>query len=218
MIMLLAGVLDVPLRERNALLLAAGFAPMYRESALDAAELAPVRAAVDAILRKHEPYPAVVLDRRWDIVRSNGAADALFGFLLGDKAPAGPPNVLRLMFDERALKPCVTNWTAVAESLVTRVRREAAFGVPDPECAALLEEVLAYPGVPKDLRKRNLEAPLLPVIPVSFEKGGKRFDFFSAVTMLGTPQDVTAQELRIESFFPANEETERTVAVGSGAF
>ena len=223
MVMLLASVLDVPLRERNMLLLAAGFAPIYRESNLEAAELAPVRAALEAILRQQEPYPAVVLDRHWDIVRTNTAATAFFSFLL-DPGPAagrgsapssaGPPpsarrpNVLRLIFDERALKPWVANWPSVAEALITRVRREAVGGVEDAETIALVEEVLAYPGVPKSLRKPNLETPLLPVVPVSFAKGGKTFAFFSAVTTLGTPQDITVQELRIESFFPANAATE----------
>jgi hypothetical protein len=206
MVMLLATVLDVPLRERNLLLLAAGFAPLYRETKLDAHELEPVRAALDAILRQQEPYPAVVMNRRWDILRTNDAAREFFGFLLGPRVPASA-NVLRLMFDPNGVRPYVRNWEAVAEALVERVRREAVGGVRDPGAASLLEEVLAFPDVPRRLRKPQLETPLVPVVSIAFSKDGEDFNFFSAVTTLGTPQDITVQETRIESFFPADAET-----------
>jgi transcriptional regulator with XRE-family HTH domain len=203
MVVLLATVLDVPLRERNALLLAAGFAPMYSEASLNAPELAPVRAALDAILRQQEPFPAVVMNRHWDILDTNGAAKRFFGFLLGERAH-GPANVLRLLFDPQLVRPFVSNWDAVAESLVQRVHREAVGGVPDAITTELLREILSYPGVPRRLARPNLAQPLLPVLPVRFRKDGQEFDFFSTVTTLGTPQDVTLQEVRIECFFPAN--------------
>lgn len=203
MVLLLAGVLDVPLRERNALLLAAGFAPVYSAAALDAPGLAAVRAALDAILRKQEPHPAVVMDRHWNLVDSNQAARRFFGFLLGKDGPPGPPNVLRLMFHPRGLRPHVSNWEEVAEALLQRVQREAVGRVQDEPTARLLDEILAYPGVPRQLRRPSLQAPLLPMVPVRFAKKGKTFAFFSTVTTLGTAQDVTLQELRIECFFPA---------------
>lgn len=209
MVLHLAATLDVPLRERNALLLAAGFAPLYRAAALDTPEVAPVREALDAILRQQEPFPAVVLDRHWDILGSNGAAARFFGFLLGDAEVEEPANVLRLMFSPRGLRPCVTNWEAAAEALVRRVHREAVGGLPDERTAALLAEVLAYPGVPARWRTPSLETPLLPVVPVTFAKAGRTFSYFSAVTTLGTPQDVLLQELRIESFFPLDAATRR---------
>ncbi len=212
MVLQLAGALDVPLRERNALLLAAGYAPMYRESNLDAPELAPARAALDAILRQQEPFPAVVMNRYWDILTSNGAASRFFGFLL-DPAPAsGPANVLRMMFDPEGLRPYVVNWEAAAEALIRRVHREAVGGAPDGPTIALLDELLAYPDVPRSWRKPNPETPLLPVIPVTFRKGSRTFAYFSTVTTLGTAQDVTLQELRIECFFPLDGETERQAA------
>jgi transcriptional regulator with XRE-family HTH domain len=207
MVLLLATVLDVPLRERNALLLAAGFAPIYREASMDGPELGPVRAALDAILRQQEPYPAVVMNRRWDITSSNDAARRFFGFLLGRPA-GGPGNVLRMMFDPAALRPHVVNWESVAATLVQRAQREAVGGVADPEIDALLEEIFACPDVPRRLRSAAAETPLLPIIPVQFEKEGKAFHFFSTVTMLGTPQDITVQEIRIECFFPADRRTE----------
>ena len=208
MVLVLATALDVPLRERNALLLAAGFAPAYREAGLDSPEVAPVRRALDAILKQHEPFPAVVLNRHWDVQQTNDGGSRFFSLLLGDRAPQGTPNVLRLMFDPTGLRPYVTNWEAVAETLVRRAHREAVGGVPDPTMAKLLAEVLAYPDVPPRLHAQDFGAPLLPVVPVCFAKGGTTFDFFSTITTLGTPQDVTLQELRIECFFPANPATE----------
>ncbi len=218
MVMLLSSVLDVPLRERNAMLLAAGFAPMYAESRLDAPELDAVQRALLAILRQQEPYPAVVMNRHWDLVQANEAARRFFGLLLGDRDEGRPANVVCLMFDPSGLRPYVDNWEHVAEALLQRVHREAVGGVPDAGTDALLAEVLAYPGVPKHLRRMNLTAPSVPVIPIRFRKGSHAFDYFSAVTTLGTPQDVTLQELRIEAFFPADATTEaRARALRDGA-
>ena len=171
-----------------------------------------MRTALDAILAKHEPYPAVVMNRRWDILTTNSGAARFFGFLLGDQPLPSPANVVRLMFDLGGLRPYVTNWESVAEALVRRVHREAVGGVRDETTTRLLEEVLAYPGVPARWARPDPESALVPVIPVSFEKNERRFSFFSAVTTLGTPQDVTLQELRTECFFPLDAETEREVA------
>ena len=176
---------------------------------MDEPELAAVRAALDAILRQQEPFPAVVMNRRWDLLRTNEAATRFFAFLLGDRSLPGPPNVLRLMFHPEAVRPFVANWEAVAEALVRRVQREAVGGVQDEGTRALLEEILAYPGVPRSWRTASLGTPLLPVVPVSFRKGERQYDFFSTVTTLGTPQDITVQETRIECFFPADDQTDR---------
>jgi hypothetical protein len=207
MVLKLADVLEVPLRERNTLLLAAGFAPIYRESTLAAPELAAVRGALDAILAQQEPFPAVVMNRDWDIQRTNRAADRFFAFLLDDRTDSvpGPANVLRMMFHPHGVRPFVANWPEVAEALVRRVHREAVGGVTDEAAQRILAEVLEYAGVPEPATTG--EPPLLPIVPVRFAKDGRRFDFFSTVTTLGTPQDVTAQELRIECFFPADEQT-----------
>ena len=209
MVLLLADTLAIPLRERNALLLAAGFAPMFCESALDDRELAPVRAAIHAILKQQEPYPAVVMNRHWDIVETNRAASRFFGLLLGDRTPPGAGNVLRLMFHPEGLRPVVENWEEVAHALVRRVHREAIGGALDEAGRQLLSEILAYPGVPARWRSAGVDlgTPLVPVVPVSFRHGGRVLHFFSAVTVLGTPQDVTLQELRIECFFPLDEAT-----------
>ena len=209
MVLLLASVLDLPLRERNTLLLAAGYAPIYLDTKLEGPELAAVRGALDAILRQQEPFPAVVMNRHWNILRTNDAAGRFFGFLLGERAATAPSNVLRLMFDPGAVRPFVANWEAVAAALIQRVRRECIGGIADARTKALLAELLAYPGVPRSLHQASPSTPMAPVVPVSFVKGGARFDFFSTVTTLGTPQDVAVQEIRIECFFPADPATER---------
>src|SRR5262245_3037877 len=115
MVLLLASALDVPLRERNALLLAAGFAPLYSERGLDAPEFAAVRGALDAILHQQEPFPAVVMNRHWDLVTTNRAAPRFFGFLQGTQPAAQRPNVLRMMLGPTGLRPYVANWDAVAQ-------------------------------------------------------------------------------------------------------
>src|SRR5262245_35281149 len=148
------------------------------------------------------------MNRHWDIVHANEAAERFFGFLLGRRATTEPANVVRLMFDPNGLRPHVSNWEAVAEALLQRVHREAVGGVTDAATAKLLAEVLAYPGVPRRLSVLNLAAPSVPVIPVCFRKGDQAFNYFSTVTTLGTPQDITLQELRIECFFPADTPTE----------
>ena len=208
MVLLLATALDVPLRERNALLLAAGFAPVYNETNIDAPELGPVRLALDAILRQQEPFPAVVMNRRWDILAPNDAARRFFTMLLGAERAAKPANLVRMMFDPEGVRPFVVNWESTAEALIQRMHRESVGGVRDDATSALIEEVLAYPDVPRRWRKPNVETPLLPVLPVSFSKDGKTFNYFSAVTTLGTPLDVTLQEVRVESLFPVDKNTE----------
>ena len=208
MVMLLSSVLDVPLRERNALLLAAGYAPIYTEAKLDSPQLGAVESALLAILRQQEPFPAVVMNRYWDITRANAGATRFFGLLLGDREVSDPPNVVRLMFDPAGLRPYVTNWEQVAETLLSRVHREAVGGVADAKTTELLAEALAYPNVPKRLRRLDLATPSVPVISMRFRKGDHAFNYFSTVTTLGTPQDVTLQEMRIECFFPADAATE----------
>jgi transcriptional regulator with XRE-family HTH domain len=209
MVLKLAEVLDVPLRDRNSLLLAAGFAPVYQESALDVPQLAAIRGALDAILAHQEPYPALVMDRDWNIQHVNAAATRFSAFLQAghDTSAPGPANVLRRMFHPDGVRRYVRNWPEVCEALVRRVRREAIGGVTDERAQSILQEVLAYPGVPASLRNLDVTVPTLPVVPIRYARDGRRFDYFSTVTTLGTAQDITLQELRIECFFPADDAT-----------
>jgi transcriptional regulator with XRE-family HTH domain len=212
MVLVLASALDIPLRERNGMLAAAGFAAVYAESEGASPSWAPVRRAIDAILQRQEPCPAVVMNRQWDVVRSNEAATRFFGWLLG--AVDEPPNVLRMMFHPERLRPWVANWDEVAPALIRRVHREALAGVLDEPTRALLAEILTW--VPPRWRMLDPDAPLSPLVPVHFRKDGVSLRFFSTVTTLGTPQDITLQELRIECFFPEDEQTEARMASLAG--
>ena len=205
MVLTLARALDVPLRERNQMLLAAGYAPLYRETGLDAAGLAQVRTALDRMLAHHEPFPAVVMDRHWNVMMANDPAAAMFASLLDGEAAGDPPNVVRLMFGP--LRARVANWEQTGEALIQRVHREAVGGIPDPETVRLLEDVLALPGVPARWRTPDFSSGTLPVLPVEFERADVRVSYFSMVTTVGTPQDITLQEIRVEAFFPADERT-----------
>jgi transcriptional regulator with XRE-family HTH domain len=207
MVLRLAQTLEVPFRERNDLLVAAGYAQAYRETGLSAPELAHARQAIELILQHQEPFPAVVMDRYWNLIHTNQAATRFFGLLLEGSVPPTPPNVVRLMFHPQGLRPWVTNWETVAQALIQRVHREAVGGVPDETTNRLLAEVSDYAGVPKRWTQLPAAAVMLPLIPIQFRKGPLALDFFSTVTTLGTPCDITLQEIRIECFFPANEAT-----------
>jgi transcriptional regulator with XRE-family HTH domain len=210
MVLLLARALDMPLRDRNALLTAAGYAPMYRETPLEAPAMAQVRRALDFILRQQEPYPALVLDRYWNVLAVNdGSARVQAAFLDAARVAAlGEPNAMRLMFHPDAFRPYIVNWDATAASLIQWLHRDVATGFGGAETRRLLEELLAYPDVPRQWRTLDLDASLAPFLPIHFRKGELDLSYFTTLTTLGTPHDVTAQELRIESFFPADEATE----------
>lgn len=205
MVLTLAAALDVPLRERNDLLLAAGYAPMYRETGLTDPDMAQARLALDRILLQQEPFPAVVMDRHWNILLTNDAAARFFGLFLDLAAEPSPANVLELMFGK--LRPFVSNWESVAEALIQRVHREAVGGTPDAQTTLLLQKLLAFPGVPPRWAQPDLMGVRMPFLPVDFRKDDLAMRFFSAVTTLGTPQDITLQEIRIECFFPADAAT-----------
>jgi transcriptional regulator with XRE-family HTH domain len=199
-----ANALDIPLRDRNALLLAAGYAPMYAEPAWDAAEMRVVHRALERMLRQHEPYPALVLDRHWNVLMTNDAAPKFFsGFVDLGRHPK-PRNLLRLMFDPQALRPFVANWDEVAASLFQRIHREAVGGVIDEATRALIEELLALPGVSADWRAAEASATS-PVVPIRFVRDGHETSWFSIVSTVGTPQTLAAQELRVECMFPVDE-------------
>jgi len=202
----LADALDVPLRERNLLLAAAGFAPMYPETALSAAELTQLRAALSRLLEHQEPYPAVVLDRQWNVVQTNRAAPRLFAHFIDLDSIPQPRNLLRTMFDPAGLRPWIANWDVVAHGLVQRVFREAVGGIPDDRTMALLHDLQAYP--PATSGASLATDPGLPVHPVIFKKGDLELSFFSMIMSVGAPLDITAQELRVEAFFPTDAATE----------
>jgi len=200
----LAEALDMPLRERNALLLAAGFAPEYTETGLDAPELASVRRAIEFITEHQNPYPAFVLNRRWDILMANQGARHVGNFLLG-RIPH--LNMVRQFLDPDDMRRVVVNWEEVAGDLIRHLHDEVAAAPSDAKARALLDEVLRYPGVPARWRERALHDAPPPVLTVVFRKDDTELRFFSTITRFGTPRDVTIDDLRIECSFPADEAT-----------
>jgi transcriptional regulator with XRE-family HTH domain len=202
LVALLAGVLDLPMRDRNALLVVAGYAPGYRETPLSDPQMALMRRAIDCILGQHEPYPAFVVNRHWDVVMASQGLARVFGWLRDGAQPHG--NIMRQVFDPADMRPFVENWEEVAGDLIRHLLHEAA---TDTASRALLDEILAYPDVPARWERRELGAAPLPVMTVTFRKAEQRLTFFSTLTTFGTSRDITLEELRVECMFPADDET-----------
>ena len=209
MILMLARVLDVPLRDRNDLLMAAGYAAMYRATDLDSPALDQARRALDFMLRQQEPYPAIVVDRCWTILKANqGAARLVETFADPGAANDWGGNAMRLMFHPRGLRPHIVNWEAMAAALIQWLHRDVLSGLGGVETRSLLSELLSYPGVPARWRTLDLEVSTAPFLAIEFAKGDLELRYFSTLTSLGTPHDITLQELRVEAFFPADTATE----------
>ncbi len=210
LVVLLADVLDVPLRDRNELLVTAGYAPLYRETSLDAPAMTQLHRALDFILQQQEPYPTLVLDRHWNVLKVNDGTARIQQHFLDPVAVAalGPPNAMRVMFHPQAFRPYIVNWQATAASLIQWLHRDAINGFSDAETRGLLEEMLSYPDTPRQWRTRDLNASPVPFLPIHFRKHELDLQFFTTLTSLGTPYDITLQELRIESFFPADDATQ----------
>jgi transcriptional regulator with XRE-family HTH domain len=219
MLLDLAQALDVPLRERNELLMAAGYAPLYSGQALDAPLMNSISRALQRMLLQHEPFPAIVMDRHWNVLMTNDAAPRLFGCYIDMAARPAPRNLLHLMFDPAGMRPFVANWPATARGLLGRVHREALGRVIDKGTKALLAELSQYPGVKPEWRAPS-PGDAMPMIPLTFVKDGVTLNYFSMITTVGTPQTVTAEELRLECMFPADDATEsrhsRFVEANSG--
>ena len=211
MILKLAAVLDIPLRQQNKLLTTAGFAPIYSEFDLDAPEVAAIRRALDCMLRQHEPYPAFVIDRYWNQLLVNQGAMRLMGWLADGAAaePSEPINMVRLLFEPGGIRPYVSNWDAVVKQLLYRVQRESLAEGAESHSQALLEELLAVPEIAALWQASPIEESWdLPLLTIDFVRDDVRLSFFSTLTTLGTPHDITLQELRLECMFPADEATE----------
>lgn len=207
MLLDLAQALDIPLRERNALMAAAGYAPIYDGGALDGTAMSSIGKALRRMLHQHEPFPAVVMDRYWNVQLTNEAAPRFFNCFVDMAARRGRRNLLHLIFDPAGLRPFIANWPEAIRGLLARVHREALGRVIDAKTKSLLEELSRYPGVDPHWRA-PMPADALPMIPLAFAKGGVTLNYFSMVTTVGTPQALAAEELRIECLFPADEPTE----------
>jgi transcriptional regulator with XRE-family HTH domain len=200
-----AGVLDVPLAERNELLRLAGFAPMYGRRSIDDTDMDAVRHAIAHLLDHHDPFPAVAVDAHWDVLQINRSAQALLGALVDVPALVaergrGPvPNVMHLTFHPRGLSRSVENWGVVGPHLFARLRQETW---SQPELAELAGEV--QPWVPPADPAAERGTTLSPVLETRFLVDGERIDLFTTITTFGTAQDVLAAGIRVEHFFPAD--------------
>jgi transcriptional regulator with XRE-family HTH domain len=200
----LAEHLDVPLRGRNDLLVAAGFAPLYSQTELTDPVMQQVNHALDLVLAHQEPFPAFVVDRGWDLVRANEGALVL----LEGVDPALMPNIMRLTLHPDGLAPRVLDFEVLAGHLVSRLRRQVAL-TGDDVLAELVEELVTYPRVPAQEPWTDHPGVVLPV-RIRSSKG--ELSFFTTAATFGTASDVTLSELTVECFFPADDATRRALA------
>ncbi len=214
MVMRLAGELEVPLRERNRLLLAAGYAPAYGERSLEGPEMTPVREALDRFLRAHEPYPALVVDRHHNLLAANDALEVL----LDGVAPhllQPPANVLRVALHPEGIAPRTLNLGDWSSHLLRRLRREAQ-ATGDAVLFELYDELIAYPGVEATKAAAEIE-PGDIILPLRIREGESELAFFSTLSTFGTAADITLAELSIEAFYPANASTAARLLEDVGA-
>jgi transcriptional regulator with XRE-family HTH domain len=208
MILQLSETLDVPLRDRNDWLTAAGFAPLFRTRALEDPQMIQVMSAVRMILAAHEPFPAVAMDRAWNVRMSNRPFDVL-GEMLGEdlweRVGGGPRNLMRLFFHPEGIRPLVTNWAAVGPLIWRRAQREAEM-LGGQEMKAVLADLAPHQDA--EVLWSAADTALVPVLPFNMKVGDQAISMFAIIATLGTAQDVTADELRIETLFPADPQSE----------
>ena len=209
-LMEISRALDIPLRDRNVLLLAAGYAPIYSEGAWNGSEMKTIMGVLERVLHQHEPFPAVVMDRYWNVLMANESTPRFFNSFTEMAVRKSPRNILHLMFDPERMRPFIADWENVAKSLLERVYRESVGRVIDEKTRELLAALQAYPGVKGEWKSPKTPATgsAMPMIPVGFRRGKKVLNYFSMITTVGTPQTIAAQELRIECMYPVDEETE----------
>jgi transcriptional regulator with XRE-family HTH domain len=215
----LADSMDVPLRERNVLLESAGFRAHYKDSGLDASEIALFREAIQATIDHHEPYPAIVLDGRWNMTLMNSAALAFFGQYV-DPIQAltdiGSPEafqVARLCMADAGLAPYISNWTDLLFSFLQRARRALLFNPNDRLLPELIDEILSHRRSPKSWGNPDWATPPAPAITMNLEKDGVKCSLFTMLAHFGSPQQVSLEEMSVELFYPADKATKQRLLV-----
>jgi transcriptional regulator with XRE-family HTH domain len=201
----LADALAMPLRERNALLTAAGYAPKYPETTLDTPELEQMQKAIELILAKQEPYPAFVINRHFDVLRINQATARIDRLTMG--RPSRHTNLLHQVFDPDDFRPVIANWHEVAEGFIGHLHHQIAASPADQRAQQLLDEILRYPDVPTRWRFRDVDKAPSPIQTMRFRSPEGELRFFETITTFALPRDVTLDEMRIECAFPADEHT-----------
>lgn len=205
MVLRLGATLDLCLRDQNALLRTAGFSGAFAESEPGALDPS-IQHALTMMMDHHEPYPLLVFNGGFDLVQANGAATRLLELLLGPKL-ATERNVLKMVFDPELLRPHIVEWERVAQMLLIRLQRDALYRRRDETLQQLLSTLCAFPGVPQEWRTPDLQSADAPTFSVQFEHAGQRFSFLTTLTVFQAPQDVSLEELHIESYFPLDEQT-----------
>jgi transcriptional regulator with XRE-family HTH domain len=211
MILRLAAALSIPLRDQNALLRAAGFENVFDDGDARSIDQGPIGAALERMLAQQEPFPLTVLDRHYNLFRGNAAAQRLLTrFVRDPSALSGPLNVYRALFDPRIARSFIVDWERVARAFLSRLHREALGRPEDAELSALLRGLFEYPGVPRDWQTPDLSMPSEPCLSFRFRRDDLELAFLTTVTVFNAPQNVTLDELRIESYFPLDDATRRT--------
>ena len=207
MVQLLGTALDLPLEERNALHVAAGFVPPYSDQGLAADNLQHVRQALDFILRQQEPYPGIVIDGHWDVRIRNEASRRLFKTFHEsyDMTPEFADNAMHVVFHPKGLRQFIVNWNEFAGQMIQILYREVAQG--SRVAAQLLDEIMTYPGLPAEWKLPRDPVGSSPVMTMQLRKGDLRLAFFSTFTTLAMPTDAALQKLKIECFYPADSAT-----------
>jgi transcriptional regulator with XRE-family HTH domain len=208
----LADALGVPLRERNALLTAGGYAPVYPERPLATPALDRMRQAIELIIAHQEPYPAFVLDRHWNVLMANQAAIRINQLLMKGR-DSRHTNLLHQVFDPEDFRSVIVNWSEVAEKFIRHAHEQLTIFPTDQVLQDLLTEVLQYPGVPEHWRRRDLVNGPAPVLTLTFRSGEGELSFFETITTFSMPRDLTLDELRIECAFPADDHTAAVCAL-----
>ena len=209
LVLRLAEALDVPIRSRNDLLTAAGYASIYPQSGLDAGPMEGVRRALSFALAQQEPYPAIVVQPDWTVIMANAASFRWRRVFITDaekeRAGAAGTNAMKAFFHPLLFRPHIVNWQQCARQILLRLRQEAASQGPAGPSAQLLRELLAYPGAPEAEEATDaVLPPNEPLMTVHMAKGDVRLSYFSMLTTFGTPHDALLEELRIKLFFPAD--------------
>jgi transcriptional regulator with XRE-family HTH domain len=213
MILRLSSTLDVPLREQNAMFRAAGLEEVFPDPAPDAPFPPAVERAIERMMAQHEPFPLVVFDRKYDIVRLNVGASRLLPLFVAEPGALEPPmNAMALLFDPRGARPFVEDWPQAARSMLARLHREVLASGGDAELGALLHRVLELPEVPASWKQPDLGIPSEPTLTVRLRRNETRVAFLTTVTTFSAPQNVALEELHLESWFPLDDGTAEVCA------
>lgn len=210
MVLRLGATLDVPLRDQNTMLEAAGFDAEFPEASFAGGLPPAIDKAIERMLLQQEPFPMVVMNRRYDVLRANHAAMAMLTRVVADPTALGePPNAMRLLFDPRLARPYLEDWERIARALLSRLHREVLSRPSDPDLSNLLRALGEYPDVPVDFHEPDLSLPSEATLSFRLKKGDLELGFLTTLTTFNAPQNVTLEELRIESYFPLDDQTAR---------